>query len=96
MLTFGDNLGLPESDMFQIMDGSTLYCYGLSLRSDVDLDLGGNTIYYLPEGMSHNGIQGMGFEDLGANWYNGSILPIPEPMTMILLLIGLVGLRRKA
>ena len=77
-LTFGDGEGLPRSDRFALSGLTTIYCYGLTIHADADVDLGGRTIYYLREGIVHNGIPGKGFQDNGGHYFNGSIVPL-EP-----------------
>jgi len=92
-LIFGDDFGVESSDLFELMGDSIIYCYGLSILTDAELDLGGNTIYYLREDDVFNDILGTGFENYGS-YHNGDIVeitaPIPEPCAMLLFLfIGL-------
>ncbi|MGB9623249.1 MAG: dockerin type I domain-containing protein [Phycisphaerae bacterium] len=74
-LTFGDGEGPPGSDRFVLSPQTTIYCYGLTISADADVDLGGRTIYYLRAGVVHNGIQGTGFENLG-QYANGNIIEL--------------------
>lgn len=92
-LIFGDDFGAASSDLFELTGDSIIYCYGLSILTDAELDLGGNTIYYLREDDIVNNILGTGFENYGS-YHNGDIVeitaPIPEPCAMLLFLfIGL-------
>ena len=74
-LVFGDGAGGARSDLFVLGPETTIYCYGLTMQSDADVDLGGRVIYYLRDGLTHNGIAGTGFENLG-QYTNGEIIEI--------------------
>ncbi len=74
-LAFGDGEGPPGSDRFVLSPQTTIYCYGLTINADAEVDLGGRTIYYLRAGVVHNGIQGTGFENLG-QYFNGDIIEL--------------------
>jgi len=87
-LTFGDGVGMPKSDMFELWGDTTIYCYGLRILEDAYLDLGGRTIYYLREGVEYNGIVGTGFL-LEGSYVNGEIIEVvPEPAVLSLLVVG--------
>lgn len=83
-LTFGDGFGLKGSDPSVLTEDTIIYVFGLTIASDADVDLGGATIYYLPEGRVVGGIPGTGFKNHGSH-HNGSIIPIPEPASLVLL-----------
>jgi|GEM_PF-1698266 len=98
-LIFGDNLGNPGSDLFLFDPNSIIYCYGLGIMSDADIDLQGSTIYYLRDGDEVNGIIGTGFKNSGV-YYNGKILeisvsPVPEPNIVFLFMSGIFFLFRQ-
>ena len=83
--TLGDNVGQKLSDQFKMVDDTIIYCYGLTLNTDADVDLGGGIIYYLRNGVTYNGITGTGFDDLG-HYSNGQIIEIvPEPASLVCL-----------
>ncbi|MBN2580139.1 MAG: hypothetical protein JXB10_14205 [Pirellulales bacterium] len=95
LLTFGDGLGMPDSDPVDFVGDTTIYCYGLHVQQDAHLDLGGRTIYYLRDGVEHNGIVGTGCL-LEGTYENGEIIEIvPEPSTwmMLLLLLAVTAYR---
>ena len=100
-LVFGDGLGGAASDTFTLSADTILYCYGLEILGDADVDLNGATIYYLRDGTPYNGITGAGFTDDGT-WHGGDILeipaagaPIPEPAGLALAAVALAARRRR-
>jgi hypothetical protein len=77
---------------------TTIYCYGLSIRQDASLGLGGRTLYYLRDGVEYNGIRGTGFLQEGT-YKNGNIIEVvPEPATgtiiAVLVATTMLGRRR--
>ena len=97
-LTFGDGLGIPNGDTFRLTGDTTIYCYGLSIRQDASLDLGGRTVYFLRDGVEYNGIRGTGFLQEGS-YKNGNIIEVvPEPATGtiigVLVATAMLGRRR--
>jgi hypothetical protein len=96
-VVFGDGLGMPGGDFFLISGATTLYAYGLSIREDATLDLGGRTLYYLRDGVEYNGILGTGLL-LEGSYKNGSLIEIiPEPSVPVLfaVLLGCAMLSRR-
>ncbi|MDX9703571.1 MAG: LamG-like jellyroll fold domain-containing protein [Candidatus Auribacterota bacterium] len=92
-IMFGDGVGDPESNLFWFHAESIIYCFGLNIQSDAEIDLNGATIYYLKSGDVVNGIVGTGFAQSGSyhngNIYEISTAPIPEPGAVFLFMIGL-------
>ena len=87
-LTFGNGIGVPGSDTFELLGETTIYCYGLQVLEDASLDLGGRTIYYLRDGVEYNGIVGTGFL-LQGSYDNGQVIEVvPEPASLSLLALG--------
>lgn len=96
-MVFGDGIGMPGSDSFRVTGDTTLYAYGLSIRQDATLDLGGRTLYYLRDGVEYNGILGTGLQQQGS-YKNGNLIEIiPEPAVPVLLnfALGAMLLRRR-
>jgi hypothetical protein len=74
-LVFGDGSGAAGSDTFTLSTDTIIYAYGVQILSDASVDLNGATIYYLPMGLSENGLAGQGFVNDGA-FVNGDVLPL--------------------
>ena len=77
-------IGVEKPDPSVLTEDTIIYAFGLTIASDADVDLGGATIYYLPEGRVVGGIPGTGFKNHGHH-HNGSIIAIPEPASLVLL-----------
>jgi len=88
LLVVGDGEGAADNHVRLTSD---LYTYGLNILADGVVDLDGHTIYYVPDGLEYDGIPGAGFACAGS-YLNGQVVPIPEPASAAMLILGALGL----
>jgi hypothetical protein len=67
-------IGVERPDPSVLTEDTIIYVFGLTIASDADVNLGGATIYYLPEGRVVGGIPGTGFKNHGHH-HNGRYHP---------------------